>query len=360
MLFAVLLLTAMLVPLMATLPAMATGLAAVSVTVPAVAARLTLPVERSVTPEPSVREPVVAVTVTVPVPVLMALVRRRLFGSVTVTDPKSLLLTNAINTGTGTVTVTATTGSLTLGSGVTLLSTGNVSLAATAGTVTDTAASPVAIAGNVAISGTSIAVNNNTANSMGAVSLTSSGAIAYTEGQTVNIGLISATSTAAAAVNIQSVSGNIIQTGTITIPAAYTAANFSAPTGAVTLTNVGNAIASAVPVGITANGAGSTGNTSLTNSNSLLLGNVQVVGGTFTVTTVPGASAGSITQATGTSIFEYGAASFNTKGGAVTLFNSGNNFGGLTINPTNTAAAGANVKVRETGTNRSEEHTSEL
>jgi uncharacterized protein DUF5649 len=73
-----------------------------------------------------------------------------------------------------------------------------------------------------------------------------------------------------------------------------------------------------------------------------LLGNVSIPLEAFTVTS----TGGSVTQATGTSIFEYGAATLTTGGaGTLTLTNSGNNFGGLTL----TTGGGA-AKITETGT----------
>ena len=277
-------------------------------------------------------------------------------GAVNITDPTSLTIMNAVNTGAGSVTASATAGSITLGSGVSLAGTTGVSLTATGtgGLVADTAASPVFVFGPLTVSSKNIALNNNTANNIGQVFLTSTGNLAYTEGGTVNIGNITMTGSSGT-LAVTSVGGSIIQgagaTGLV-VPATVTAASFAAPAGAVTL-NLGalNTILGGVPISITAGGAGAGGNSTLVNNAPTALGNVNVTNGTFTVSTL--ASGGAITQATGTSIFEYGTGTFTTQGGAITLANAGNNFGGLAIDSTNAgaAAAGANIKVREAGTN---------
>jgi fibronectin-binding autotransporter adhesin len=278
-------------------------------------------------------------------------------GAVTVTDPTALVLTNAIDSGAGSTAITTTAGSITLGSGIVLAGSGLNTLTAngTGGLVTDTASSPVQIAGNLTVSAKAITLNNNTANSVGQVNLSSVGSIAYTEGSTVNIGAILATGTSGT-VSVSSVSGSIIQAGAITIPAGYTAANFSAPTGAVTLNFASNLINKSALIGLTAGGAsGTAGNSTIDNTLQTTLGNITVPLATLTVSTL--GSGFSISQGTGTSIFEFGAGSFTTNGAAITLANAGNNFGALSIDTTfivagvPTTAAGAAVSVRESGTN---------
>ncbi|MGD1031917.1 MAG: filamentous hemagglutinin N-terminal domain-containing protein [Opitutaceae bacterium] len=280
-------------------------------------------------------------------------------GSVTVTDPASLILTNLVDPATNGVNIsnTATTGSITLGSGINLLGSGGlVSFTATGsgGAVVDTANSPSYIIGNVAVNAKSIGINNNTANSWGQVALTSSGSIAYTEGQTANIGSISATGSSGT-VAISSVSGNIVQGAgatAISINPGYTGASFSAPTGQVQLTVATNSIASSAPIAVTANGGTSVYAGSVIDNNAAtVLGNVVENNGTFTLTTL--ASGGTVTQASGTSIFEYGTMTVTADGAKITLANAGNNFGGLTLDSTDAGAtaAGAAVSVRETGTN---------
>lgn len=275
-------------------------------------------------------------------------------GAATATN---LTVTNVVDTATSTNTIgISTPGTLTLGSGISVLGSGVVTLASTAGTVTDTASSPIYIVPAVSITGNKgIAVNNNTANSLGAVSLTATtGSIAYTEGGTVNLAALTASGTSGT-VSISSVTGSVTQFATgaaISIPAGFTA-SFSAPTGAVQLSGVANTINKADAISITAGGTATAGFasggdvvgvSSLNNNGATgtLLGNVSIPLEAFTVAS----TGGSITQATGTSIFEFGAASFTTAGtGVITLANSGNNFGGLTLATANQAA-----KVTETGT----------
>ena len=274
-------------------------------------------------------------------------------GNATVTDAGSLLLSNATNVGTGTTTVTVNgnASTLTFGTGVALAGTGAASFSTTGtGTlIADSAASPVSIAGPVSFSGANIAVNNNLTNSFGNLTLTSAGSVAVTEGPAVNLGNVTLSGTSGT-LSVTSVTGNIAQVAatTITIPTGYTAANFSAPAGGIALnTAAGNAINGTVPIGLSAG----TGAVNVLNNGAVLLGNVQAPLGTFTISTL--ASGGGISQAAGTSLFEYGTATLTTQGGAITLANSGNNFGGISVDATNGggAAAGANVSIREAGTN---------
>jgi hypothetical protein len=166
----------------------------------------------------------------------------------------------------------------------------------------------------------------------------------------MNIGSVTLTG-AAGSLTLTSVTGSITQGGgvtAITVPTGYTAA-FSASAGNISLNLAGgNAFNSTVPISLT---AGAAGLTTVVNNGGILLGNVQVPLGTFTISTL--ASGGSISQAAGTSIFEFGAATFTTQGGAITVANSGNNYGNISIDTTNAGAAagGASASVRETGTN---------
>jgi filamentous hemagglutinin family protein len=275
-------------------------------------------------------------------------------GNVTVTDAGSLTISKSTNVGTGTTTVTVNGNGSTLsfGSGVALASTGAASFTTTgtSAPIADTAGDPISIAGPVTLSATGISLNSNVTSSFGQLTLTSTGSVALTEGPAMNIGSVTLTG-ASGSLTLTSVTGSITQGGgatAITVPIGYTAA-FSAPAGNISLNPAGgNAFNSTVPISLTAGGAGLT---TVINNGGVLLGNVQVPLGTFTISTL--ASGGSISQATGTSLFEYGAATFTTQAGAVTLANSGNNFGNISIDTTNggAAAGGASASVRETGTN---------
>src|SRR5207249_3594610 len=96
-------------------------------------------------------------------------------------------------------------------------------------------------------------------------------------------------------------------------------ASFTATNGAIALANAGNAFNGTVTLANTG-----TGNVSLTNNYALTLGNVTTGNGTLSVK----ASAGGISQATGSSITANGASSFNAANGVITLDSTGNAFTG--------------------------------
>lgn len=283
------------------------------------------------------------------------------FGTSGNPDPIPVTISNATDASTSTFSLFAA-GSITLGSGISLNSTGATSLTelATGGTIQDTASSPVFIFGPVTFtSAGGINVANNTANSLGPVAFIQTGAtntsnITYSEGGTVNLAGISiANTTSTESVSVTSTSGGIVQsvgTGiTLGTNPALSGLTFSAPTGSIALTSATNAFglsgttATAVPVTLT-----SKGNLAVTDNANLLLGNVTD-GGTFTLNTA-GTAGQSISQAAGTSIWEFGAPTLTTQGGAITLNNTGNNFGAFVIDTTDAGAAtaGANVTIQET------------
>jgi len=277
-------------------------------------------------------------------------------GNVTVTDAGSLTISNSTNVGTGTtgVTINGNGSVLTFGTGVALAATGATTFTTTGtGTlITDSASSPVTIGGTVALTGGAISLNNNLTDNLGQLSIASSGgSVGVTTGPTLTLGSVALTGTSGS-LTLASVTGNLVQGGgatAITIPTGYSSASFSAIAGNVVLNlPAGNAINGTVPVALTAGGAGLT---TVINNGAVLLGNTAVPLGTFTVSTL--ASGGSITQAAGTSLFEYGTATFTTQGGVITLSNASNNFGNLVLDSTNGGAAplGANISVRESGTN---------
>jgi hypothetical protein len=92
------------------------------------------------------------------------------------------------------------------------------------------------------------------------------------------------------------------------------------------------------------------GNSSYTQSTAqqVYLGNVAISGGTFSVD-ASGSLGTKISQWGSTSIKSFGNPTFLTQGGSVTLANSGNNFGGVSISTNVGAAAGADIAVTETG-----------
>lgn len=266
-------------------------------------------------------------------------------GAVSITNPGNLTVTNLVEASTDTNTVAITTqntgSNLTLGSGIALGTSGATSLTAV-GTIADTAASPVDVFGPVNFTAANVAVNNNTANSLGTVTFTVTGNLAYTEGSSIGLGGITMTGSSGTA-NITSVNGSILgANGAIVIPKTVTGLTLSAPSGAITVTNAGNVIGTAAnPVPITFTAAG---NSSISNGGaSLEFANTVDSAGTFAAT-VTGATS-TITQASGATMWIYGNPTFTTAGGNVTLANAGNNFGGITI-----VTAGGNASIRETGT----------
>ena len=280
------------------------------------------------------------------------------------TNTDGLTIQNASNIGTGTVGVTAT-GPITLGSGIALASTGTATFTATGSTATIKDSAPgISILGEVSLnSGNDIAISQ-VGHSLGRVALssgtngagagaTTSSNIVYTEGGTANLGAVSVGGIPGS-LTVVSTAGSVIQTaGAIAVPTAAGSTNtvtLSAPLGSVTLDRAGNTFA--VPVSLTA-----AGNSSLTQTTAqnLVLGNVAVTAGTFAaaVTTAPaGAVTTDLSQATGTTARIFGATTLTSNGGKITLANTGNNFGGLTIDSTNAGATavGAAVAITEGGT----------
>jgi filamentous hemagglutinin family protein len=296
-------------------------------------------------------------------------------GAVSITDPNSITIANATNTGTGTVSVTAA-GTLSLGSGIALNSTGVSTFTATSASanITDTAPN-ISIFGPAAfISDQGISITKS-GHSIGPVSLTSGNVagsagsnvdITYTEAGTanlnvvrVNLGGTSASTGGPLAGNLTVVStaGGVRQTpttGFISVPfTAGTGANsasFTAASGSgVSLDNTGtgaNAIIAPVTIRATTDSSLVNGNVAGAN---ITLNGVAVTGGAFTAD-VKALAGGTITERSGSTIFVYGNSSFQTNAGRITLDQSGNNFGALTLVSNNTTAAGADIAVTEGGT----------
>lgn len=300
-------------------------------------------------------------------------------GSVTISDPNTLTLQNAVTPSANNQAISVTAaGVITLGSGINLGGTGAVSF-----TSTGSSAGIVDSAPNIRIFGASTFTSDNSisitnaGHSLGAVSLVTTGGtvsgaqfvpassmnITYTEGGTANLATVTINSNAVTAANsttgaapapgsltVVSTGGNIQQSaaGSISVPSPSGSTNtvsFTSNAGAVTLTN-GAGTNNIVPaIAISAVGNSSIAQT----SGNVVLGNVAVTGGTFTVDTSAGV-ARTITQATGTTVKAFGNSTFNTQGAKITLTNSGNNFGGVTANSQISAAAGADIAITETGT----------
>jgi len=285
-------------------------------------------------------------------------------GNVVITDPNTVTLQNISNTGTGTVDVT-TGGPIVLGSGIVLGSSGTTTLISQGATASISDSAPaISIKGNVQLTSDNSIAITNASHSFGPVSLTTTGAngvngtanITYTEGGTANLNLVRVNSLGnalvpAGSLTVVSTGGDIIQTpvtGRIDVPTTGTGTgtvSFSSSKGAVSLTNpaVANAIAPVISLS-------AVGNSSVAQAANIALGNVAVTTGTLSVDSSV-APAATITQAAGSSIKANGNSTFQTRAGAITLTNSGNNFGGLTLtsNVGAGAAAGADVAITEAG-----------
>lgn len=280
-------------------------------------------------------------------------------GAVSISSPSSLTLANIAVPATANSSVTvnnngAAANNVTLGAGIVDLAINPAVFSITSGglgTIADTANSPVVIYGAVAFNGKNVLVNNNTANSLGGLTFTATGNIAYQESGTVNLsGGVNMTGSSGSA-SFTALGGSVLENGgVLNIPTTVAGLSFSASSGLVTLgsANTIGSVASPVPISISALGNSTALSTEIVNGASILLGNTTVTNGTFTASTI-GVVGGTITQATGTSILVYGNPSLQTQAGAVTLTNAGNNFGTITVSSVN-GGAGANVAIRESGT----------
>ncbi len=262
-------------------------------------------------------------------------------GAVTVTETgttNGIVLQNLTTTGAGAVTVTAS-GPVVLGSGIALGGTGVVSITAS-GDITDTTPG-VRIFGNTVLNSTGGNIGiTKTGHSLGQVSLTTgllAGNITYTEGGSANIKSVTFPAAGTGNLSVTSTGGSILQgtptvnDGGIRVPATAGTVTLSAPNGAVTLTNPNPTAATnnsiLRPIAITASG-----DSSVSQSESVILGNVAITAGGLTVNTSAG-NAKTITQAADTAAKVFGGSTFRTSNGAITLTNTatgGNNFGGIT------------------------------
>ncbi|MBI5380832.1 MAG: filamentous hemagglutinin N-terminal domain-containing protein [Opitutae bacterium] len=263
---------------------------------------------------------------------------------VSITDSNALTLANATQSGTGTATITSTTSNLTLGAGINLTTTGLATFAATAGNVVDSVDTGISTFGNVAFNAGKAVTISHAGNNFGAVAITATdGDVTIREGGTLNLGAVTVT---AANKNLTATAdaGSIIQTGATSVGGTG-AATFTASNGAVTLDNAANNVTSSVV--ITAKNA-----SKLVNPVATKLGNVAVTGGGLIVDT-SGAAGKAVTQtAASNTIWINGDLNVKTDGAAITLANTGNNFGKVTLDSTKAGAtaAGANISIKEAGT----------
>jgi len=294
-------------------------------------------------------------------------------GVVSITDGSNgITLQNATSTGTGAVGVTAA-GPIVLGSGIALNTTGVTTITSTGASASITDSAPgIRIVGNVNLASDGQIAITQAGHSLGAVGLATTGAtggvanasanITYTEGGTANLNVVSVNSsglaTAGGVLNVVSTGGSIIQTPVTGSIALGTTLNV--PAGSATFSSVGDVTLNAStnniagPIVISA-----VGNVSIAQAQNIILGNTSVSAGTFSADNSFGV-AKTITQAAGTTAKIYGASTFTTQTGKITLTNTdgtGNNFGAVSARTTFIngadavgAAAGADIAILEAGT----------
>jgi hypothetical protein len=186
----------------------------------------------------------------------------------------------------------------------------------------------ILLQGTVNVGGTtslaaSVVQINNTANSFtgafqlngpAVASVVASGALNLGT-STLNFGSLGQTTTITAA-------GNITQSGALTTTGSSGSLDITSTGGSITLTNAGNNLSNSIALGLSVTG---TNTVTVSNNGALLLGNVSLGTGTFTVT-----AGGSITQAAGTTIQTGGAlsATVSAKKSDILLNNAGNRIAG--------------------------------
>jgi len=124
-------------------------------------------------------------------------------------------------------------------------------------------------------------------------------------------------------------------------------ASFTSVLGGVNLTNVAGTNNIGAVIAISA-----VGNSSIAEAQNITLGNTAVSAGTFSADSSSG-SGKTITQAAGTTAKIFGASTFTTNRGAITLTNTdgtGNNFGAVTAKTNVGGALGADIAITEGGT----------
>jgi len=264
----------------------------------------------------------------------------------TIADPNSVTIQNATNTGTGTLSVTANAGTVSLGSGISLNSTGATTI--NGGSIADVAPN-IFVAGALNLNsqnGISITKSGHSAgpvtiNSglLGAAATTAD--VTYTEGGTANLACVTINALAPSGnLTVVSTGGSVIQSGAGSISVPVGTANkatFQAAAG-VTLTDpgVGNNITA--PITLTA-----ATDSSVKQAAATTLNNVKVTAGALLVDVSAGANA--ITQVAGSTVNIFGNSAFKAAAGAITLANSGNSFGALSLSSTTGA-----ISVKESGT----------
>ena len=271
----------------------------------------------------------------------------------TITSNAGMIINNltSLAGSTGTVLVTANTtsaGNIVLGSGISLLGAGAVTFCSGNSQLTST----TTFAGGISDAGTTGVTVNSAApttfigkvisvtsplNSIGAVSFTSNGSVAYTATGNINLAGLTLGASASGTNTIQSTTGNITQSGSITSSSTNSPISFLASsTGNNGVVLNGTVTINAAPANVISITA--SGNSTLNNANDITLGNVTVFPGSGQTTNSTDVQlqiisvSGNISQKSGTSVYVWGNTTLNTGGkNGVVLTQAGNNFGALTI-----------------------------
>jgi len=230
-------------------------------------------------------------------------------------------------------TITSSFGSVTIGATTyASSSTGNVSVA-TSGAASDLTVSALSAGNLTASAGQNLAIGGAAAVT-GNATLTSAGTISQTAALTVG--------------NVTTLNG----TGAITLGGAndFNSVVLNAG-GAATINDVNSLTLSGTSAGAvtaTAGGAGAT----IANAWNLVLGNLSAASLALTAANGGGGSSGTITQQAGSSLRSEADVSFVTTNGAITINNTGNNFGRVSAGTGGSVAAAGSggITIRESGT----------
>jgi len=242
---------------------------------------------------------------------------------------------------------------LTIGSNVVLPGTGKITFTTgnlNYGTVADTAGSVVtlnATQGSAAFTGNNISISN-ASSVMGTIAFTSNGNVSYTNNGNIILAASSLGATASGANTIQSVTGNISQTGVLTVLGVNTPIAFLASTtnnNGVVLTQ-DNLINGSAKNTISITASGNSAYYSK-NDNGIYLGTINIgyntspVGSQFTVCAK---STANINETSG--MYVWGNTSLIASGGNIVMTAAGNNFGAITATATSTG----NISITEAAT----------
>lgn len=234
------------------------------------------------------------------------------------------------------ITYTSTAGNLTIGTYIGSNGGTTTFAATTAGKSVSDSVTGISIFGPVTFNGGAVSITKS-GHSFGGVtvSTTSNGNATIVESGYLKLLGVAVNGTGAFTATSQN--GSIVETGAVVAGNA----TLSAASGDITL----NAVNTNALTSLTISQAG--GNVAYATGGSIALGNITT-NGTLTVDT-SSASAKQITQVANATINAYGATSFSTDAGVVTVANSGNRFGGITVDTTKAGAtaAGASATLKE-------------